>query len=75
MPMDDWEPAERLSEEFKAVGFYLFSIYFLKVLGIEGVVYAHALINILYFLLILFIYRKDLFNLKYVKNYTKSSNS
>ena len=40
---------------FKAVGFYLFSIYFLKVLGIEGVVYAHALINILYFLLILFI--------------------
>ena len=23
MPMDDWEPAERLSEEFKAVGFYL----------------------------------------------------
>jgi DNA polymerase-3 subunit alpha len=23
LPMDDWEPAERLSEEFKAVGFYL----------------------------------------------------
>jgi len=23
MPMDDWLPAERLSEEFKAVGFYL----------------------------------------------------
>jgi DNA polymerase-3 subunit alpha len=23
VPMDDWEPAERLSEEFKAVGFYL----------------------------------------------------
>jgi len=60
---------------FKALGFYLFSIYFLKLLGIEGVVYAHALINILYFLLILFIYRKDLFNLKYVKNYTKGSNS
>jgi len=23
LPMDDWQPAERLSEEFKAIGFYL----------------------------------------------------
>ena len=51
---------------FKALGFYAFSIYFLRVLGVEGVVYAHALINFLYFLLILMIYRKELFNSKYV---------
>ena len=51
---------------FKALGFYAFSIYFLGVLGVEGVVYAHALINFLYFLLILMIYRKELFNSKYV---------
>jgi PST family polysaccharide transporter len=51
---------------FKALGFYAFSVYFLGALGVEGVVYAHALINFLYFLLILMIYRKDLFNSKYM---------
>lgn len=46
---------------FLAVGMYIFSIYLLDVFGLTGVVYAHASINFLYFLLVLFIFRKPLF--------------
>ncbi|MGO2356813.1 MAG: O-antigen translocase [Mesonia sp.] len=47
---------------FIAIGFYASSVYFLGILGLEGVVYAHALINFLYFLLVLTIFRKPLFS-------------
>lgn len=47
---------------FLAIGLYVFSIYLLDIFGLKGVMYAHASINFLYFLLVLFIFRKPLFN-------------
>jgi len=51
-----------VTDLFLAIGLYVFSIYLLDIFGLKGVMYAHASINFLYFLLVLFIFRKPLFN-------------
>ncbi len=44
-----------------AVGLYFSAIYFVNIYDLQGVVIGHALTYVLYFLLILFLFRKPLF--------------
>lgn len=50
-----------LTEVFSVILFYLFSKYFIPIYGVEGVVLAHFVRYVLYFILVLFILRHKLF--------------
>ena len=55
-----------LTEVFSVILFYVFSKYFIKIYGTEGIVLAHFVRYILYFILVLFILRKKLFGKEHV---------
>ncbi|MCV2487283.1 O-antigen translocase [Flavobacterium sp. SH_e] len=50
-----------LTELFSLVVLYFFSLYFIKIYGIEGVVMGFALDNFIYFILLLFYFRSVVF--------------
>ena len=55
-----------LTEVFSIILFYVFSKYFIQIYGTEGVVFAHFVRYVLYFILVLFILRKKLFGKDHV---------
>lgn len=50
-----------LTELFSLAVLYFFSLYFIKIYGIEGVVMGYALDNFVYFILLLFYFRSVVF--------------
>lgn len=53
-----------LTDLFLAIGLYISAVIGLRYLALSGLVIGHVIIYVVYFLLILFIFRKSLFKLK-----------
>jgi PST family polysaccharide transporter len=50
-----------ITEGISVLSLYVLSVYFVKIYGVEGAVMAHFVNNILYFIMMFFIFRKILF--------------